>query len=379
MIRSSENDDRLDSLRKDCLQHTQILRERSDIRRIAYLFYGATDHCKQVTEDNISQITKTMNILLKLHSWNRSHSGTVNLASLLLISDLCAFLKPFFLYGPRSINSMLNRDDSLLRLIPLVITCLLTRSTIKYESVEVCMNFYSCIIRSRCNMTSVDDETICRSETTEMNISESDDDAPKPLLLSKDLIASYYTLYRQCQATVIANKQWTQEKQRQKLLDTEWKHLDMAQLKCDYEQLKETHRTMNDELTQMRNELQRAQFERDQFRQENIHLSNRIDRLERVPSSVMTIESNHPLISSSSHSIDNTTNDIIEQLKDRLPHQITAEQAEQYIREIYKRRTTFADHDMRKSICGSLKHLGSDLYSSSVHFLQELIQVSNYS
>ncbi|CAF1046756.1 unnamed protein product [Rotaria sp. Silwood1] len=29
---------------------------------------------------------------------------------------------------------------------------------------------------------------------------------------------------------------------------------------------------------------------------------------------------------------------------------------------------------MRKSICGSLKHLGSDLYSSSVHFLHELIQ-----
>ncbi|CAF1374580.1 unnamed protein product [Rotaria sordida] len=66
--------------------------------------------------------------------------------------------------------------------------------------------------------------------------------------------------------------------------------------------------------------------------------------------------------------------DIISQLQNVSPHGITVKQAEQCIREIYRRRTTFDDHDMRKSICGSLKHLGSDLYSSSVHFLHELIQ-----
>ncbi|CAF5154930.1 unnamed protein product, partial [Rotaria sp. Silwood1] len=56
------------------------------------------------------------------------------------------------------------------------------------------------------------------------------------------------------------------------------------------------------------------------------------------------------------------------------PNEITKEQAEKCIREIFHRRTTFNDNDMRKSICGSLKNLGSDLYSSSVHFLHELIQ-----
>jgi hypothetical protein len=29
---------------------------------------------------------------------------------------------------------------------------------------------------------------------------------------------------------------------------------------------------------------------------------------------------------------------------------------------------------MRKSICGSLRHLGADLYSSALHFIHELVQ-----
>jgi hypothetical protein len=69
--------------------------------------------------------------------------------------------------------------------------------------------------------------------------------------------------------------------------------------------------------------------------------------------------------------------DIFDELRDVLPHQITTEKAKQFIDEIYRRRTTFKDEDMRKSICESLKHLGSDLYSSSVHFLYELIQVNS--
>lgn len=103
-----------------------------------------------------------------------------------------------------------------------------------------------------------------------------------------------------------------------------------------------------------------------------MRMAQEIDHLKATPINIKTIEVQQSTAVVSTN--DNQEN-IIDQLKDLLPDEITKEQAEKCIREIYYRRTTFNDPDMRKSICGSLKHLGSDLYSSPVHFLHELIQV----
>jgi hypothetical protein len=129
-------------------------------------------------------------------------------------------------------------------------------------------------------------------------------------------------------------------------------------------------------LTHLSEELQRTQSARDQYLTEKIQVAQEIDRLKLATPTNVIIKTNRVPASVSTEKDITDQTDIINQLKTVLPHQITTEQAEQFIREIYRRRTTFQDEDMRKSICGSLKHLGSDLYSSSVHFLHELIQVN---
>ncbi|CAF5060582.1 unnamed protein product, partial [Rotaria socialis] len=88
-------------------------------------------------------------------------------------------------------------------------------------------------------------------------------------------------------------------------------------------------------------------------------MSQEIDNLKQVPMTNKTIELKQ--ISTATAVDICNQNNTIDELENRAPHEATSEQAEKFIREIYHRRTTFNDNDMRKSICGSLKHLGSDL------------------
>jgi hypothetical protein len=171
----------------------------------------------------------------------------------------------------------------------------------------------------------------------------------------------------------VTNEKSAQREQIQRLLKEEWKKLDTLQLQHDHEQLKHKHKAVEEELAQLRNKLERTQSERDQLRKENMRMAQEIDRLKLMPTTGITTESQQSPspVSTTNNNQENT----IDELKNLSPHEITTKQAEQCIKEIYHRRPTFNDPDMRTSICGSLKHLGSDLYSSPVHFLHELIQV----
>ncbi|CAF4601271.1 unnamed protein product, partial [Rotaria sp. Silwood2] len=181
------------------------------------------------------------------------------------------------------------------------------------------------------------------AKTTEQNI-----DSFVPLNLSQDLISLYFDLYRKIQKTSSLDGKSIQQEQIQELFNEEWKRFDTLKLQNENKQLKQ--------------ELQK----------ENNTVHQEIDKLKLIPTTIKNVEFRH--LSTVVSADKNNEKNAIDELQNLSPNEITSKQAEKCIQEIYHRRTTFNDNDMRKSICGSLKHLGSDLYTSPVHFLHELIQ-----
>ena len=310
----------------------------------------------------------------RMAGWTRGENKSR--LSLMLISDLCALLTPILLYSAPSVSVALVHEDHLLLAVPKAIRGLLKTDDINIDMTNICVRFYTQFIQSKYKQDELSDDTEDENEIKQPNVTTTEAiiNPSVSLDLTQDLITSYFDLYRQIQKTTLLDEKSTQQKQAQTLFNTEWKKLDFLQLQHDHEQLKQEHMAVKEELSQLRNELQRTQLERDQSRKENIRIAQEIDRLKLLPTTVgVTVE---PQQKSTHVSTDNNNQEnIIDKLQGLYPRAISTEQAEQCIREIYHRRTTFNDHDMRKSICGSLKHLGSDLYSSPVHFLHELIQV----
>jgi hypothetical protein len=335
-----------------CSRHTTILLERSlHMRGLASLFYGSADHCAQVVEDDIRNWVEAINVLAdpRMSCWARGEDKLR--MSLLLISELCALLTPILLYGLPSVNLALLNEDRLLVTVPTAIRGLLNAKHIDEDRTNMCIRFYSQFVQSKCKQEEladitddIEEQSLSDAKTTEQTVN-----ASAPLNLSQDLISSYFDLYRQIQTTSLFDQKSIQQ------------------------ELKKHQTSLKDELSQLKNELQRTQSERDQFRKENMRMAQEIDNLKLRPVSSVTEESQQTSmpVAADKNNQDNT----VDELQALSPHEITVEQAEKCIREIHHRRTTFNDHDMRKSICGSLKHLGSDLYSSPVHFLHELIQV----
>jgi hypothetical protein len=313
----------------------------------------------------------------RMARWSRGENKSRT--SLMLISHLCALLTPILLYGLPSTSLALLKEYHLLTAVSKAIVNFLKTEGTDEANINMCVRFYTHFVQSKCKLEKLDDDTeekedakLSDAKTIEHSISSS-----APLNLSQDLISSYFNLHRQIQRISLLDEKSVQQEQIQALLKEEWKKLDILQLQHDYEQLKHENMSLQEELSQLKDKLQRTQLENDQFRKENIRMAQEIDNLKLMPTTSITIESQQ--LSNSASAVNNNKDNTIDELTNLSPHEISKEQAEQCIREIYHRRTTFNDHDMRKSICGSLKHLGSDLYSSPVHFLHELIQVHFFS
>lgn len=361
-------------------RHASILTERSYIRGLTSLFYGSAEHCAQVTEEDVHQLAEVIHILVdpRVSCWSRSENKTR--ANFMLLTDICALLTPILLHGLPSVSLALLNKDHLLVTVPKAISSLLKTEDADKKMTNICIRFYTQFVQSKCKQPKLNNDI-----NNEQNIEPSDIEPsditpteknldPCILTLSQDLISSYFDLYRQIQRTSTFDEKSLQQEQMQRLLNDEWKKLDILKLQHHNEQLKHEHMSLQEELSKLRNELQRTQSEKDQFRTENTRMAQEIDRLKLMSTTGITTVS-QPSSSLASDNNNNNQENTIDELKHLSPHEITREQAEQCIKEIHRRRTTFNDHDMRKSICGSLKHLGSDLYSSPVHFLHELIQV----
>jgi len=337
----------------------------------------------QVTEDDVHQIAEAIEVLTdsRLTRWVQGENRSR--LSLLFVIDLCAFLTPILLHGPSEITLALMNETRLLTLIPRTISMLLKSSACKMDSIDVCLRFYTRLIESKYKqgeVTDDDDDSDDEEEDIKTPPTTTTEPITQPmnsLSLTKDLLSSYYNLYQKFQKSILFEENSAQQEQLQTLFETEWKKIDILQLKHDYDQLKKEHQSTDEKLAHLRDELQRIQSERDQLQREKIQMAQEIDRLKLVSPTNVIVQSDQVLTDIPIKKNINDQTNIIDQLQDLLPHQIKTEQAEQFIKEICHRRTTFDDPDMRKSICGSLKQLGSDLYSSSVHFLHELIQVNS--
>ncbi|CAF2786294.1 unnamed protein product [Rotaria sp. Silwood2] len=294
--------------------------------------------------------------------------------SLMFISELCALLTPILLYGLPSVSLALLNENHLLVAIPKAIQGLLKTNDVHENIINICIRFYTQFVESKCKQEELDNDTKNKekNELFDTKITETRSDTFVPLNLSRDLISSYFNLYQQIQKTSLLNEKLAQQAHIQAVFNEEWKKFDILQLEHDYKQVKHEQTLLKEELQQLRNELQRTQSEKDQFKKENIRLYQEIDKLKLMPITNTAVEIQQLSIVVSTDN--NSQKDTIDELQNLPPNEIIPEQAEKCIREIYHRRTTFNDNDMRKSICGSLKHLGSDLYSSPVHFLHELIQ-----
>lgn len=358
-----------------CFRHANVLLERSYLSGLASLFHGSVEHCLQVTQDDVHNLAEAIGVLAdpRMTCWSRGDKKPRT--SLMLISDICTLLTPILLYSLPSVSLALLNEEHLLIVIPTIIQSLFKTQGVDKTMTKTCARFYTQFVQSKCKQEKLDDSTDDEEDERSFNseITETSIDSPVPFNFSEDLILSYFDLYRQIRKTSIYHEKSAQQEQIQRLIKEEWEKLDTHKLHHDYEQLKNEHISLKEELSELRDQLQRTQSERDQFRKENKKMAQEIDNLKLVPTTGTAIESQQ---SSSPVSVGNDNQEnTIDELKSLSPHEITSEQAEQCIREIYRRRTTFNDHDMRQSICGSLKHLGSDLYSSPVHFLHELIQV----
>jgi hypothetical protein len=192
------------------------------------------------------------------------------------------------------------------------------------------------------------------------------------LNLNQDLISSYFELNRTYQDVLLQTEKSIID-EAEKFLNREWEKFDRMKLEVDNARLKQENKSMQQEIFQLRGELERTRSERDQLQLQINKLAKPVNEFRPISVASSSAPSQPSALPDSTTGRNKESTNL--GLENLLPHNITREQAESFIQQIYHRRMTFNDYDMRKSICGSLKHLGSDLYSSPVHFLHELIQV----
>ncbi|CAM4985722.1 unnamed protein product [Rotaria socialis] len=359
---------------RDCFRHAEILISQPCISNLASLFYGSVDNCMQLTQDDVYQLTEVIDVLTDSRLLACIQGEYHCPPSVVLVSELCALLKPILLYSSPSVCLALINQNNILSTVPKTVQILLQMNEVYKNLINLCINFYIQFIEQKCKQKELRNDTknqenieFFDAKTTEQSI-----DSFVSLNLSRDLISSYFDLYRKIQKASSLDEKSIQEEQIQELFNEEWKRFDTLQLQNENEQVKQELQSLHEELLQLRSELQRTQLERDNFRKENNMLHQEIDKIKLMPTAMKNVEFRH--LSTFVSTDKNNDKNTIDELQNLSPNEITSEQAEKCIQQIYYRRTTFNDNDMRKSICGSLKHLGSDLYTSPVHFLHELIQ-----
>lgn len=353
-----------------CLQHAAILISHKQIQSLSLLLHGSVQHCVQITVDDVTRLADTIDILVD----HRLSPRILNEkpAASILVSDLCTILYPLLQYGTSDVVSTLKSKMNLLNSLPVAIASLLVHGK---ELADPCIRFYTFLI---CSIFK-DGKPEYLSETKQFVTLPTANGAPPTTRLpckqedvaldpNDDLIASYFQLHCAYPESLKRAEEATIDESDQ-YLQTEWTMFTQTKLKLDHARVKEENVTQQSEIARLRDELARTRTERDQLHINNLELSQSINKSRQIPVASTSVTS--PLSPVSDSDVERNSAEW-ERLS---PQNITKEQAEGFIKDIHRRRVTFSEPDMRKSICGSLKHLGSDLYSSSVHFLYELIQV----
>lgn len=360
-----------------CIKHARFLVSEQYIQCLAPLLYSSPDHCMHITVNDVYFLIKIINILVdnRLYRWidNRKRF------SLILVSDLCTILCPMLQHASSEVALVLKNATHLLKTIPEVIGFILHNGN---DYVDPCYRFYSMLLRLILKDDTPKDitesETLMKLPIQDENelatdVNEKTYDATNVLPLDKDLILSYFNLNRKYYSPESIDQNSGNDKAKI-LLSNEWKKFDLLELKHDNEQLRKENNLSKDEISRLHDKFKRTQAECDRSKTEMNRLTTMIEQLTAMSTSNLQetiIQTSASSVSAGESHEENT----VDQIEDIPPHAIAVERAEKFIRAISHRRSSCKNDDMRQSVRGSLQHLGSDLYTSPVHFLYELIQV----
>lgn len=262
MNRINTEDTELYDTEKASSEHARILVGRSYIKGLASLLYASTDHCSQVTEDDVQNFAEVIAILVdpRIATWRCNQNKTRG--TCMLVSHLCSLLVPIFIYGTPAVNISFIKQMSFLRTIPRTIRYLLESKVVDESMVNACVQFYTLLVQSTCKqeqLAEINDDKESSDESEDKENIVIADLSVNP----RDLISSFFDLQWNVQQILISNKESIQRKQVQSLLQVEWKNLDILQLQQKYEELERETKSLTETLSQTKEELQRTQSEKD--------------------------------------------------------------------------------------------------------------------
>ncbi|KAK3260815.1 hypothetical protein CYMTET_30248, partial [Cymbomonas tetramitiformis] len=156
--------------------------------------------------------------------------------------------------------------------------------------------------------------------------------------------------------------------------------LEKAVMRREAEQMRAQQQQLEEELRAMRQDLERAEAEKLAAQAEALAAGRASQALEQrcaellarapaAPAAEVAVETLH---AEGAPTATDAGGDDAHPLLGVEAGAVTQAEAEGFIRWLHARREGL--RDMRRSICGSLRHLGAELYSSPTHFLMELLQ-----
>lgn len=357
-----------------CLKHAAILVSRKCLQSLPPLLYGSAKHIAHITVDDVHRLTDVIDVLVD-HRLSKCVPNDKPV-TLMLVSDICTILDPVLQYGANDVVEALRCKMGLLKTIPETIRILLYHGK---ELVDPCIRFYTLLIQSMFKEGKVahifEAEQFVTLPSMACAQSKIGLDIQHTILnLDQDLIVSYFELNSAYQDVLSQAEEPIIETAR-KCLDNEQKILHECELHLDHTRLKQKEHSLQEENSRLFNELKQIRSERDELQDQNRKLIQAENewRLLSLANSRGTSETTTTTSPDSNTYKDE--DDASREIVDLLPQDISEDQARTFVQSICDRRVAFNDLEMRKSVCGSLKHLGFDLYSSPVHFLHELIQV----
>ncbi|CAF2139422.1 unnamed protein product [Rotaria magnacalcarata] len=127
---------------RDCFRHAEILISQSCISNLASLFYGSVDNCMQLTQDDVYQLTEVIDVLTDSRLLACIQGEYHCPPSVVLVSELCALLKPILLYSSPSVCLALINQNNILSTVPKTVQILLQMNEVNKNLINLCINFY---------------------------------------------------------------------------------------------------------------------------------------------------------------------------------------------------------------------------------------------
>lgn len=361
------------------IKYVVLLQEGNNINLLRRLFYGSTDLSGQAKEEDIIQIIRIIDILIrKSSSQGQEAKNSDDQYTLHLASALCNLLLPILRYGTPAVNKIFQNERCLTKKVIQLISYMDETRT-NDDMIESCLELYSELKRVRCTQKSSkealnsminDQDTLRDYQKLHEGTAVHSNDGSQTSTSCEEIIKMHCDVWKKFQRLIFDQKKSIKKEMLEKMLEDERKKLDLLNTKCNYEILDQQYQAAMEQIKQNKEELERSNIEQERLQREMTKLQRKLNEQDRKPITGMIAEKTliEPI---------NIDDEIVFELDKLSPAAISPEQSKRFIREIYRRRTTFRDADMRKSICGSLKQLGSDLYGSSVHFVHEIIQVNH--